>query len=89
MELFKDMNNRDALAKLLIEAGFAKALVLVMHVSDRRFCCTCLMQGAFSRSVSRYMLNEKAKLTETKAGWYTPGAMASVLKMTPSCSHFL
>ena len=33
VELFKDVNNREALAKMLIDAGFSKALILLVRVS--------------------------------------------------------
>ena len=44
--------------------------------------CSCSGQGSFKRSVEKYSKSEKAKLKETKVGWYTETAMATVLKKT-------
>ena len=46
-------------------------------------------QGSFKRSVEKYLKTEKAKLSETKAGWYTETAMATILKKTALGPQYL
>ena len=41
------------------------------------------------RAVTRYVVEEKSKLTEIKAGWYTEKAMAKVLLMSEWEPHTL
>ena len=38
--------------------------------------------------MTRYIVEEKSKLEEVKAGWYTEEAMATDLKKTESASYF-
>ena len=49
----------------------------------------CFSQGSFKRSVEKYLKTEKAKLSETKAGWYTETAMATILKKTALGPQYL
>ena len=86
-KLYEDPDQRDHLAELLIESKFSKATQEIFCESNFLYACMhirimicVVMQAAFKRSVNRYIQKEKARLEETKGGWYAETAMATTLK---------
>ena len=84
VRLYEDLDNRTTLMELFIKSKFDKARAWCKHVKTPfPSLPNNSSKAGFKRAVTRYVIEEKSKLQEVKAGWYTSEAMASVLKMTP------